>query len=85
MIKEFLDNVQKLFDETVQDKAVESRQTALDLLAVLHRKVTQPIVVKISDTCARAIYYNVSVTLANDLSSMGIAYNSDYQMTFHNL
>ena len=85
MIKEFSDNVQRLFDGTVQDKAVESPQTAADLLAVLHRKVTQPILVKTSDTCAHAIYYNVSVTLAKDLSNMGIAYNSDYQMTFHDL
>lgn len=85
MIKEFFDNVQKLFDETVQDKSVQSCHTAADLLAVLHRKVTQPIQVMTDDTCARAIYYNVSVTMANDLSSMGISYNSDYQMTFHGL
>ena len=85
MIKEFSDNVLRLFNETVQDKAVQYHQTAVELLAVLHRKVTQPILVKTSNTCARAIYYNVSVTLANDLSFMGIAYNSDYQMTFHDL
>ena len=30
MIKEFSDNVQKLFDETVQDKSVQSRQSAAD-------------------------------------------------------
>ncbi len=85
MIKEFSDNVRRLFDETVQDKAVKSLQTATELLAVLHRKVTQPILVRTNNTCVCAIYYNVSVTLANDLSSMGLAYNSDYQMTFHDL
>ena len=85
MIKEFTDNVQRLFDETVQDKSVQSRQTAVDLLAVLHRKVTLPIRVTTDTTCTRVIYYNVSVTLANDLSSMNITYNSDYQMTFHDL
>ena len=85
MIKEFSDNVQRLFDESVQDKSAQSRQTAVDLLAILLRKVTQPIQVKTDNTCTRAIYYNVSVTLANDLSSMGVAYNSDYQMTFHDL
>ena len=85
MIKEFSDNVQRLFDESVQDKSMPSRQTAADLLAVLHRKVTQPIRVITDSACARVIYYNVSVTLANDLSSMNIAYNSDYQMTFHDL
>ena len=85
MIKEFLDNVQRLFDETIQDKSMPSRQTAAELLAVLHRKVTQPIRVTTDSACAHVIYYNVSVTLANDLSSMGIAYNSDYQMTFHDL
>lgn len=85
MIKEFSDNVQRLFDETVQDKAVQSHQSAAELLAVLHRKVTQPILVRTSSMCTHVIYYNVSVTLANDLSCMGIAYNSDYQMTFHDL
>ena len=85
MIKEFSDNVQRLFDESVKDKSAQSRQTAADLLAVLHRKVTQPIRVTTDTTCTRVINYNVSVTLANDLSCMGIAYNSDYQMTFHNL
>ena len=83
MIKEFSDNVQRLFDETVQDKSVRTNQFAADLLDVLHRKVTQPIRVFKDRTCVRAIYYNVSVTVANDLSRMSIAYNSDYQMTFH--
>ena len=82
MIKEFSDNVQRLFDETVQDKSVQTNQSAADLLDVLHRKVTQPIQVFKDSTCVRAIYYNVSVSLANDLSRIGIAYNSDYQMTF---
>lgn len=85
MIKEFSDNVQRLFEETVKDNSSQSRQTAPDLLAVLRRKVTQPIQVFTDDTCVRAIYYNVSVTIANDLSGMEIAYNSDYQMTFHDL
>ena len=85
MIKEFSDNVQRLFDETVQNKSVQSRQSAADLLAVLHRKVTQPIQVFKDNTCVRAIYYNVSVSLANNLSSMDIAYNSDYHTTFHDL
>lgn len=85
MIKEFSDNVQRLFDESVQDKSVQSNQTSVDLLAVLHRKVTQPIQVITDSTCTCAIYYNVSVTVKNDLSSMSIAYNSDYQMTFHHL
>ena len=82
MIKEFSDNVQRLFDETVQDKSVQTNQSAADLLDVLHRKVTQPIQVFKDSTCVRAIYYNVSVSPANDLSRIGIAYNSDYQMTF---
>ena len=83
MIKEFSDNVQRLFDETVQDKPVRTNQSAADLLDVLHRKVTQPIQVFKDNSCVRAIYYNVSVSLANDLSSMGVAYKSDYQMAFH--
>ena len=85
MIKEFSENVQKLFDETVQDRSVQSNQTAADLITTLHRKVTQPIQVKTDSTCVHAIYYNVSVTIKSDLSSMDIAYNSDYQMTFHDL
>lgn len=85
MIKEFSDNVYRLFDETVQDKSVRTNQSAADLLDVLHRKVTQPIQVFEDNTCVRAIYYNVSVSLAKDLSSMNIAYNSDYQMTLHDL
>ena len=85
MIKEFSENVQRLFDETVQDRSVQSNHTAADLIATLHRKVTQPIQVKTDNTCVHAIYYNVSVTIKSDLSSMGIAYNSDYHMTFHDL
>lgn len=85
MIKEFSDNVQRLFDEAVQDRSVQACQSAADLLDVLHRKVTQPIQVFKDNSSVRAIYYNVSVTMANDLSSMDIAYNSDYQMTFHDL
>ena len=85
MVKEFSDNVQRLFDETVQDRSVQARQSAADLLDVLHRKVTQPIQVFKDNSSVRTIYYNVSVTMANDLSSMDIAYNSDYQMTFHDL
>lgn len=85
MIKEFSDNVQRLFDESVQDKSVQSYQTSVDLLNVLLRKVTQPIQVITDSICTCAIYYNVSVTVKNDLSSMSIAYNSDYQMTFHHL
>lgn len=85
MIKEFLENVQRLYDETVQDKSVRTNQSAADLLDVLLRKVTQPIQVFKDNTCVHAIYYNVSVSLANNLSSMDIAYNSDYQMTFHDL
>ena len=85
MIKEFSDNVQKLFDEIVQDRSVPSNQNAADLLDVLHRKVTQPIQVFKDNTCVRAIYYNVSVTVANDLSGMDVAYNSDYQILLHDL
>ena len=85
MIKEFLENVQRLYDETVQDKSVRTNQSAADLLDVLLRKVTQPIQVFKDNTCVRAIYYNVSVSLANNLSSMDIAYNSDYHTTFHDL
>jgi hypothetical protein len=85
MIKEFTDNVQHLFDEIVTDKTTAHSYTAGQLVAVLRCKVTKPI--KIMEEASRicAIYYNVSVTLANDLSSMGLAYNSDYQMTFHDL
>ena len=34
MIKEFLENVQRLYDETVQDKSVRTNQSAADLLDV---------------------------------------------------
>ena len=85
MLKEFQTNVQRLFDESVQDQSVQFYQTAADLLAVLHRKVTQPILVKTDGSCTSVIYYNVSVTIQNDLSSMCVTYNSDYQMTFHSL
>lgn len=30
-------------------------------------------------------YYNVSITLADDMSEMTISYNSDYSLTFHKL
>ena len=82
MIKEFTDNVQRLFNDIVTDKTKAHSHTAEELLAVLRCKVTQPI--KIMEEASRVIviYYNVSIILPKNLSEMNIAYNSEYQMIF---
>ena len=82
MIKEFTDNVHRLFNDIVTDKTKTCSHTAEELLAVLRCKVTQPI--KIMEEASRVcvIYYNVSVILSDNLSEMNIFYNSEYQMTF---
>ena len=85
MIKEFSDNVQRLFNDIVTDKTKEHSHTATELLAVLRCKVTQPI--KIMEEASRVcvVYYNVSVILPDNLSEMNIVYNSEYQMTFNKI
>lgn len=82
MIKEFTDNVQRLFNDIVTDKTKAHSHTAEELLAVLRCKVTQPI--KVMEEASRVIliYYNVSIILPKNLSEMNIAYNSEYQMIF---
>lgn len=82
MIKEFSDNVQRLFNDIVTDRTKTHSHTTEELIAVLRCKVTQPI--KIMEEASRMciIYYNVSVILLDNLSEMNIAYNSEYQMKF---
>ena len=85
MIKEFTDNVQRLFNDIVTDKTNAHSHTAKELLAVLRCKVTQPIKIMEEDSRVSVIYYNVSVILPDNLSEMNIAYNSEYQMTFNKI
>ena len=85
MIKEFNDKVQRLFNEIVTDKTKADSHTAEELLTVLRNKVTQPIKIMEEPTRVRVIYFNVSVTLSDNLSEMNIFYNSEYQITFDNL
>ena len=84
MIKEFADNIHRMFNDMVTDKTEPHPHTAEELIAVLRCKVMQPI--KILEEASRVcvIYYNVSITLSGDLSEMNIAYNSEYQLTFAN-
>ena len=82
MIKEFTDNVQRLFNDIVTDKTKAHSHTAEELLAVLRCKVTQPIKVMEEASRVIVIYYNVSIILPKNLSEMSIAYNSEYQMIF---
>ena len=85
MIKEFSDNIQRLFNDIVTEKTKTQSHTAEELLVLLRRMVTQPI--KIMEEASRVcvIYYNVSVILPNNLSEMKIAYNSEYQMKFDSI
>ena len=85
MIKEFTDNVQRLFDDIVTDRVKAGSHHTTELLSVLRCKATQPIKITEDASHAYVIYYNVSVTLSDHLSEMNIAYNSDYQMTFDNI
>ena len=85
MIKEFFDNVQRLFNDIVTDKTNAHTHTAEKLLAVLRCKVTQPIKIMEEASCVCVVYYNVSVILPDNLSEMNIAYNSEYQMTFNEI
>ena len=59
MIKEFSDNVQRLFNDIVTDKTKEHSHTAKELLAVLRCKVTQPIKIMEEASCVCLIYYCV--------------------------
>ena len=51
MIKEFFDNVQRLFNDIVTDKTNAYTHTAEKLLAVLRCKVTQPIKIMEEASC----------------------------------
>ena len=59
MIKEFSDNVQRLFNDIVTDKTNAHTHTAEKLLAVLRCKVTQPIKIMEEASCVCVVYYNV--------------------------
>ena len=85
MIKEFSDNVQRLFNDIVTEKTKTQSHTAEELLALLRRMVRQP--VKIIEEASRVcvVYYNVSVIMPDNLSEMKIAYNSEYQMIFNTI
>ena len=82
MIKEFSDNVQRLFNDIVTERTKAHSHTAEELLAVLRCKVMQPIKILEEASRVSVIYYNVSVILPDNLSEMKIAYNSEYQMIF---
>lgn len=82
MIKEFSDNVQRLFNDIVTEKTKAHSHTADELLAVLRCKVTQPIKIMKEASRVCVIYYNVSVILPDNLSEMSMVYNSEYQMKF---
>lgn len=85
MIKEFSDNVQRLFNDIVTDKTKAHSHTAEELLAVLRCKVTQPIKIIKEASRVCVIYYNVSIILQDNLTEMNIAYNSEYQMIFNKI
>jgi hypothetical protein len=84
MIKEFKENVEKLFHTTITKRG--SRQnTASELLHLLECKVTLPVKSIWEDDCLRLIYCNVSLDIKNDLSSMTVSYNSDYTIHMEQL
>lgn len=85
MIQEFKKNVLRLFEEIVTNKCTDNIPNVNDLLSVLQRKVTCPISIIKDVGYTRIVYYNVTIDVPNDLSSMLIVYNSDYTMTLENL
>ena len=77
MIKEFKENVEKLFHMTVTREDVQPH-IASELLHLLECKVTLPVKSIWEGDCLRMIYYNVSLEIKDDLSLMTVSYNSDY-------
>ncbi len=84
MIKEFEENVKKLF-HTITTKQDTQKHTAAELLDLLKCKVTLPVKTTWEDDSLKMVYYNVSLDIKNDLSSMTISYNKDYMVDFRQL
>lgn len=82
MKKEFLDKVRKLFHDMVRGQE-DSCHNASQIIDILCNRVTCPL--RISQSGNLITYYNVSVSLAEDMSEMTVSYNSDYSLTFHKL
>ena len=84
MIKEFEENVKKLL-HTITTKQDTQKHTAAELLDLLKCKVTLPVKTTWEDDSLKMVYYNVSLDIKNDLSSMTISYNKDYMVDFRQL
>ena len=84
MIKEFEENVKKLFDTVVTERDAQ-QHTASELLSLLVCKVTQPVKSTWEDGCLKLVYYNVSLDIEDDLSSMIVSYNKDYTVQMRHI
>lgn len=85
MIHEFTNNVQRLFCQMVIDRQQITNHDALELLSILQREVPLPVRIVRKQGKLRCIYYNVTIEMSFDLSSMQVAYNSDFQVTLKDL
>jgi len=83
MKREFADNVKKLFHDivTISNGTTNAEQ----LLRLLQCKVTLPITSYWESHHLRLVYYNVSLDMEPDLSSIAISYSSDYVVVLRDL
>lgn len=84
MKQEFQDNVTALLSTIVNEKA-HTPHTAHDILDILLLRLTLPISHRWEDGRLHLVYYNVSITLHDDLSSLHASYNSDLSATLSSL
>lgn len=83
MNRDFVNNVTKLFHEIVTD--CKETASAAELNAFLQRKKILPLKSYEADNRLKLTYYNVSLDVASDLSSMQIIYTSDIAVTLNDL
>ena len=85
MIHEFTNNVQRLFSQMVTARQQITNHDADELLSILQQKVPLPICTVKKQGKLRCVYYNVTIEMPIELSSMQIAYNGDFQVTLKDL
>ena len=84
MIKEFEENVKKLFHTIITEQDAQEH-TASELLDLLECKVTLPVTSTWDGDYLKLVYYNVSLDINDDLASMTVSYNSDYTVQMQQL
>lgn len=84
MNDKFKTNVEKLYDDMVSS-GNSGAYNIEELVDILLRRATRPLRVDGQTHSVRLTYYNVTIILARDLTSMQTVYNSDFQLTLHHI